>query len=672
MSSTINTSAINVNYPVPGVNNNSQGFRDNFAAIKNSLNTASTEITNLQQSVVVKTALPGTVIDNNMNDTLISNALTQGFRSTLYNLGSSLQGLVYVDVSNGDVQYGTITGDTTLSFGGWAVTGMQSNVELQLAIANSAATIFFPPQISSNNCYGVTTLESYADAAGTATVTIPYGVCQLDYRLSSTDCGDTITIEPYNRPRRSTQVRRRTPPPSGFQGDTAGDVAVDATHVYVCTGAYDATEIPKTITASYAGNLINCVSTTSLVLNTPIVFSGNSDIMGVEAGTVYYIKTIADGANITISSTGFEGIAGSTFAVTAAPSVAAAAVNYTAGTAIWKRTAMADVNGSQTVTGNLTVNGVANFPSVANLKIGGPGALNGYFLQTDAGGNLSWNAGTVVAGTGTPGGANTQIQYNAGNGNFAGTSGFTFDSGTNLLSAPGAVTSVGNITSGNVLTAVTLNVTSNASVTGNLVVAANITATGTLTGGNIFTTGNAQITGNINVGALNGSTFGTHDGAVGLTTPSTGAFTSITASTTVVATGNLTAGNIITAGTVAATGNVSAANVVATGYVIAGVNNAITALGTNQASAQLLSKSINIITSAASGTGVVLPIAIAGQRLIVRNGGGNTVNVFPNLNAAIGANAANAAYTLSVSTSVEYFCSTSASGGLGGQWYTLL
>ena len=35
--STINTNGIDVNYPVPGVNNNSQGFRDNFAAVKTNL-----------------------------------------------------------------------------------------------------------------------------------------------------------------------------------------------------------------------------------------------------------------------------------------------------------------------------------------------------------------------------------------------------------------------------------------------------------------------------------------------------------------------------------------------------------------------------------------------------------------------------------------------------------
>ena len=66
---------MNTNYPVPGVNNNSQGFRDNFAAIKTNLNAAGTEITDLQNKVVVKQALANSTLNNDMANTLISNAL---------------------------------------------------------------------------------------------------------------------------------------------------------------------------------------------------------------------------------------------------------------------------------------------------------------------------------------------------------------------------------------------------------------------------------------------------------------------------------------------------------------------------------------------------------------------------------------------------------------------
>ena len=51
MSSNINFTAIDVTFPVAGVNNNTQGFRDNFTAIKNGLSVASTEISSIQTSM---------------------------------------------------------------------------------------------------------------------------------------------------------------------------------------------------------------------------------------------------------------------------------------------------------------------------------------------------------------------------------------------------------------------------------------------------------------------------------------------------------------------------------------------------------------------------------------------------------------------------------------------
>jgi hypothetical protein len=245
--STINTNGINVNYPVPGENNSSQGFRDNFASIRTNLNTAANEITDLQTKVVVKQALANTSINNDMGNTLISNAATRGFRATTYNLGNALSGTVLVNVQSGDVQYGTVAGDVTLQFGGWAPTGTQSNVQLQLSVSNANAVISFPTEVvNSNNNFGVTTLENYAVVGNTTTaaVTVPAGVSQLDYRLSSIDCGNTILIEPYNRPRKVTQIQTNVPLTSvGVLGDVEGTVAVDSSYLYVCVGTYDGSSL---------------------------------------------------------------------------------------------------------------------------------------------------------------------------------------------------------------------------------------------------------------------------------------------------------------------------------------------------------------------------------------------------------------------------------------------
>ena len=342
--STINTNGINVNYPVPGVNNNSQGFRDNFASIKTNLDQAATEITDLQNNVVVKNALANTVVNNDMGNTLISNASTRGFRATTYNLGNDISGQLNIDVSLGDVQYGTISGNTTLQFMSWAPTGTQSNVQLLLNVSNTSAVISFPTALPISNNSGVATLENFSNVGGIPTVTVPYGVTQLDYRISTVDCGTTLSVEPINRPTKSTQIQVRTPASTGFQGDTQGDVCVDANYIYVATGNFNSSVVgPKTsVSTSSVTNEVVLNNVTSLVTDAPIVFTGTT-FGGLVADQVYYIKSIVGGnTSVTLSATRSGGTAGSTLALTTGtPAVGTNmyATSYN-GTDIWKRIAL--------------------------------------------------------------------------------------------------------------------------------------------------------------------------------------------------------------------------------------------------------------------------------------------------------------------------------------------
>lgn len=92
---------------------------------------------------------------------------------------------------------------------------------------------------------------------------------------------------------------------------------------------------------------------------------------------------------------------------------------------------------------SLTVSGNLNVP-VASLKVSG--GTNGYVLRTDGAGNLSWAAPTA-GGNGSPGGSNTQVQFNDG-GSFGGNTNFTFDKTTGILSAnkfQGNIYNTGNI-----------------------------------------------------------------------------------------------------------------------------------------------------------------------------------------------------------------------------------
>jgi hypothetical protein len=62
MASQINTSTIDITYPIAGQDNDTQGFRTNFSSIVANFTTAALEITALQANVALFTA--GTVTGN--------------------------------------------------------------------------------------------------------------------------------------------------------------------------------------------------------------------------------------------------------------------------------------------------------------------------------------------------------------------------------------------------------------------------------------------------------------------------------------------------------------------------------------------------------------------------------------------------------------------------------
>ena len=102
-----------------------------------------------------------------------------------------------------------------------------------------------------------------------------------------------------------------------------------------------------------------------------------------------------------------------------------------------------DTATSRIITRNATVLGETLLGDAQTVSI--QGGVNGYVLQTDGAGGLSWTAQTGGGGGGgTPGGANMQVQFNSA-GTFAGDAGFIYDTDTDLLTATHIAGEGGNI-----------------------------------------------------------------------------------------------------------------------------------------------------------------------------------------------------------------------------------
>lgn len=130
MASNINYQDINEAYPVAGVDNDSQGFRDNFGTIKNSLNAAKTEIDQLQN----------TTVKNNNNNLLNFNKIQQvelvQAQMGVNTIGS-IQNNTTIEYNRGHYQAFTVAYDTNtfsnvvLQFVNWPTDGL-ARLEAQI------------------------------------------------------------------------------------------------------------------------------------------------------------------------------------------------------------------------------------------------------------------------------------------------------------------------------------------------------------------------------------------------------------------------------------------------------------------------------------------------------------------------------------------------------------
>jgi hypothetical protein len=191
MTSAINPNNINGAYPVAGQDNNSQGFRDNFTNTSTNFQYAADEISDLQSKAVLKQALTGTVLDNDMLGSALSNALLSNMSENVVALGT-VSGTTVINYALASYQTLTTNGAVSLSFTNFPAAGAAASVVVQVTVASTIHTLILPAAVSVNNT-GIQGLN-------TSTNTITFAATGVySFEFSTSNGGSTSTVREVNK-----------------------------------------------------------------------------------------------------------------------------------------------------------------------------------------------------------------------------------------------------------------------------------------------------------------------------------------------------------------------------------------------------------------------------------------------------------------------------------------
>lgn len=294
MTSQINPNNIDGTYPVAGVPNNTQGMRDNFTNTKTNFQYAADEITELQSKAVLKAAITGTTLDNDMNDQEIY-AVQLRDVSYAYSALTATSGSIDIDYTVAPFQQINLSGPISLSFTNWPTAGTAGTVRVGFNITNVSQTVTLPAAVSQGLIY----LQGVSPGTPGVSNTITFGaVGNYAFEFVTVDGGTTVWIFDNSRPT------------DNFSGNITVAGNVNAT-AYYGDGSTLSNIYPNYVFngTSYLGigasngNANISISGTSnvvVVSSTKVTVSGTAGVELVDGGTMGY----GTGAGGTVSQSG--------------------------------------------------------------------------------------------------------------------------------------------------------------------------------------------------------------------------------------------------------------------------------------------------------------------------------------------------------------------------------
>jgi len=279
MTSAINPNDIDGAYPVAGQDNDSQGFRDNFTNTATNFQYAADEITNLQNNVLLKAALSGGSLDNNVNGQPLYNFKASQVSGLLNALGTT-SGSVSLSWALGSYATLTTSGSVTLGFTNFPASGASASIVLQITVASTAHTLTLPAAVS----IGTANLQGYAANVITFNKTGTY-----TFEFTTVNGGSTVTIIDLNRNRDPIYL------------PSSEDLAASAAANLSLTTSYFTTSTAETATlAAGAAGQIKVFSAVDVTSGNMVITVSNAGWKSSGTGTITFATR---GASCTLQYT---------------------------------------------------------------------------------------------------------------------------------------------------------------------------------------------------------------------------------------------------------------------------------------------------------------------------------------------------------------------------------
>lgn len=267
MTSAINPNDINGAYPVAGQDNDSQGFRDNFTNTVTNFQYAANEITDLQNKAVLKAALTGTTLDNNMNGSPLYNFEASQVSGKLVPLGTT-SGIVTLDWSAGSYQTLTTGGSVTLGFSNFPASGVSASIVFRITVSSTSYTLTLPAAVS----IGTSNLQGYASNVITFSTTGTY-----IFEFTTVNGGAAVSIVDL--------IRNRDP----IYLPSSEDLAASASANLLVTTSYFTTSSAETATlAAGATGQIKVFSAVDITAGDMVITVSNAGWKSSGTGTITF------------------------------------------------------------------------------------------------------------------------------------------------------------------------------------------------------------------------------------------------------------------------------------------------------------------------------------------------------------------------------------------------